>query len=366
MKHAWISKHRDSFPVSLWCEVLNVSKSGYYASVDRPLSLRTNRHVRIRAAVAQVHARSHAIYGSLKISQVLRQEDQLESACRNTVAAAMRELGLQSRTTKAFTPTTTQADPAKQPAPNTLRRNFIAPRRNRNAVRKANNINWTDASEVTSWGGKTKVRFSADNRLRIGEFKWERIKVWEDKLSGVGTDGKFGLDLFDDRIVEIDFDRRCIIIYDTIPAKAAKYQHLKLECAPGELFVEGNCMFKGASEPNRFLIHTGYSGGILLDDDFVKKTGIDGQIEINEESSLKDSFGNMIKVKKATLPALTLGDISMEQVPVGFFSGAIGRQKKSVMGMAVLKRLNLIFDVSNESLYVSRRQKPCVDCPSAQ
>ena len=125
-------------------------------------------------------------------------------------------------------------------------------------------------------------------------------------------------------------------------------------------------MFKGGAEPNRFLIHTGYSGGILLDDDFVKKTGIDGQIEINEESSLKDSFGNMIKVKKATLPALTLGDISMERVPVGFFSGAIGRQKKSVMGMAVLKRLNLIFDVSNESLYVSRRQKPRVDCPSAQ
>ena len=134
MKHAWISEHRDSFPVSLLCEVLNVSKSGYYASLDRPMSLRANRHERIRAAVAQVHARSHAIYGSLKISQVLRQEDHLESACRNTVAAAMRELGLKSRTTKAFTPTTTQADPAKQPAPNTLTRDFIAPAPNRKWV----------------------------------------------------------------------------------------------------------------------------------------------------------------------------------------------------------------------------------------
>ena len=113
------------------------------------------------------------------------------------------------------------------------------------AVRKASNINWTDASEVTSWGGKTKVRFKADNRLRIGEFKWERIKVWEDKLSGVGTDGKFGLDLFDDRIVEIDFDRQCITIYDTIPAKAAKYQRLKLECARESSLSKGTACSKG-------------------------------------------------------------------------------------------------------------------------
>lgn len=134
MKYAWIHAHCDSFPVTLLCDILGVSKSGYYAAVDRPVSPRARRHERIRAAVAQVHARSHAIYGSVKISQVLRQEDQLESACRNTVAAAMRELGLQSRTTKAFTPTTTQADPAKQPAPNRLDRDFTSAAPNRKWV----------------------------------------------------------------------------------------------------------------------------------------------------------------------------------------------------------------------------------------
>lgn len=129
-----------------------------------------------------------------------------------------------------------------------------------------------------------------------------------------------------------------------------------MDCGRGEVFVVADCVFEGGSQPNRFLIHTGYSDGLLLDDDFVAKTGIDRRIEVNEESSLKDSFGNEIKVKKATLPALGLGDLQMERVTAGFFSGAIGRQKKSVMGMAVLKQLNLIFDIANESLYVSRRQ----------
>lgn len=134
MKYVWIREHRDSFPIAMLCDVLGVSKSGYYASIDRSLSPRAQRHERIKAAVAQVHAQSHGIYGSLKITRVLGQQDELESACRNTVAAAMRELGLKSRVRKAFTPTTTQVDPTRQPAPNKLDRDFTAPAPNRKWV----------------------------------------------------------------------------------------------------------------------------------------------------------------------------------------------------------------------------------------
>ena len=134
MKHAWIREHRDSFPIAVMCDVLAVSTSGYYASTGREPSARAKRHQRIRVAVAQVHAQSHGIYGSLKIAQALAQHDELESACRNTVATAMRELGLKSRVTKAFTPTTTQADPSQRPAPNTLDRDFTAPAPNRKWV----------------------------------------------------------------------------------------------------------------------------------------------------------------------------------------------------------------------------------------
>jgi putative transposase len=126
VKYAWIDKHRDSLPVALMCDVLNVSKSGYYAALERPLSPRAQRSEQIRAAVRQVHAETRGIYGSPKIAQVLAQREDLESACRNTVARAMRELGLKSRVLKAFTPTTTKADPTREPAPNTLDRDFTA------------------------------------------------------------------------------------------------------------------------------------------------------------------------------------------------------------------------------------------------
>jgi putative transposase len=134
VKYAWIAQHRDSFPVRVMCDVLNVSPSGYYDSIDRPPSDRAKRHERIQQAVEHVHAESYGIYGSQKVAEVLQQRDDMERACRNTVALAMREMGIKSRISKRFTPTTTQADPTKQPAENKLDRNFTADAPNRKWV----------------------------------------------------------------------------------------------------------------------------------------------------------------------------------------------------------------------------------------
>ena len=146
MKYAWIQEHRDSFPVAVMCQVLRVSPSGYYDSVDRKPSQRTQRHERIKQSVQRVHAESYGIYGSAKIADRLQQSDELESACRNTVATAMRELCLKSRVSKSFTPTTTKSDPSKHPAENKLDRDFTA---------KAPNCKWvTDITYLptaTGW-----------------------------------------------------------------------------------------------------------------------------------------------------------------------------------------------------------------------
>jgi putative transposase len=134
MKYAWIYEHRDSYPAAAMCRVLQVLSSGYYDSLDREPSKQAQRHERIKKSVQQVHAESHGIYGSAKIADRLQQSDELESACRNTVATAMRELGLKSRVSKSFTPTTTMADPSKRPAENKLDHDFTTEAPNRKWV----------------------------------------------------------------------------------------------------------------------------------------------------------------------------------------------------------------------------------------
>ena len=134
MRYAWITEHRDDYPVKIMCRVLEVSTSGYYDSIDRPLSARATRHEKIKRDVAQVYDESYSIYGSIKIADQLNKHDDKESVCRNTTATAMRELGLKSCVSKTFTPTTTQADPSKTRAENLLDRDFSATAPNRKWV----------------------------------------------------------------------------------------------------------------------------------------------------------------------------------------------------------------------------------------
>ena len=65
MRYAWITEHRDDYPVKIMCRVLEVSTSGYYDSIDRPLSARATRHEKIKRDVAQVYDESYSIYGSI-------------------------------------------------------------------------------------------------------------------------------------------------------------------------------------------------------------------------------------------------------------------------------------------------------------
>ena len=224
------------------------------------------------------------------------------------------------------------------------------------AVRKSKSIKFTATDKVKSWGGEADSRSSKGNRLQIGELLRNDIDIWEDKNSGKDTDGKFGLDFFQNRIVEIDFDHRLIALHDKLPGKIEKYERLKMENQNGLLLVLGSCLIEGKTYTNKFLIHSGYSGGILLDDAFAAKAGVDGKIKITDESSLKDSFGNAIKVKKGILPVFVLGSSRISNVPVGFFAGAIGAQKMSIIGSEILKQFNLIFDIANNDLYIALRK----------
>ena len=114
MKYVWINKHRDCFPVNAMCRVLSVSCSGYYKSLSPTTSKRTERSRRIRDDVQKIYDESHQVYGSYKIADRLQHDDSMENVCGNTVAKAMKEMGLKSRVSKSFTPTTTQADSSKK------------------------------------------------------------------------------------------------------------------------------------------------------------------------------------------------------------------------------------------------------------
>jgi hypothetical protein len=219
-------------------------------------------------------------------------------------------------------------------------------------TKKLSPMRWKDGDEVESWGGEHQARFSENNSLQIGTFQWDGITIWENKNSGPATDGKFGPNLFNDQVMEIDFDKSILIIHQRLPEKTKAFEKLELTTENGLMFVEGVSRLGDNEYPNKFLIHSGFGGTILYDDKFADEHKIGEQIVITDEQELKDSYGNVLKTRKGKLSEFTIGKEVLKDLPVGFFEGSIGRQKISVIGGNLLKRFNIIGDSKRGFLYI--------------
>ena len=105
-------------PINASCAVLEVSRSGYYAWLDRPGSPRVTAEVGLRAKIRAFHAASDGTYGSPRIKIDL--DEAGEPVGRHRVARLMREAGLQGRTKSRFRVVTTDSSHSEPIAPNQL------------------------------------------------------------------------------------------------------------------------------------------------------------------------------------------------------------------------------------------------------
>lgn len=132
MKFAWIQKHLADFPVAEMCRVLGVCASGFHAWCQREPGVRQQRRDTLAVQVRAVHTQFRSVYGSPRVRRQLKAMD--VSACENTVAKIMRQLGLRSKRVRKFVPNTTDSKHAHPIAPNALNREFTAEKPNQKWV----------------------------------------------------------------------------------------------------------------------------------------------------------------------------------------------------------------------------------------
>jgi len=124
----FIDAKRAYRPVSLLCRVLGVSRSGYYAWRERPPSKRSQEDAVLTERISEIHRRSRETYGYPRVHAELLA---FGIRCgKRRVARLMRESGLRG-CLRGKRKRTTRGDRNAVPAPDLVRREFAAPRRDR-------------------------------------------------------------------------------------------------------------------------------------------------------------------------------------------------------------------------------------------
>jgi len=124
VKFDWIHRHRHDYKVRIMCTTLNVSRGGYYAWVDRPISPARRRRQELIEQIRQVHEQSRHTYGSPRVHAELA--ERRIQACVNTVARLMKQANIRSKIKRRFVVRTTDSLHPHPIAPNVLDRQFAA------------------------------------------------------------------------------------------------------------------------------------------------------------------------------------------------------------------------------------------------
>ena len=120
MRYAVIARHRGEFQVRLMCRVLEVTPSGFYAYLKRPVSWRAIVDEVLMAHVRIAFADSGETYGAPRVLREL-QEAGLPTS-RKRVARLMRQEGLVARPKRRRRVVTTNSEHTDPIAPNLLGR----------------------------------------------------------------------------------------------------------------------------------------------------------------------------------------------------------------------------------------------------
>lgn len=129
--------------VGVMCRVLNISRSGYYAWLQRPMSARVRQDLWLTGKIEAIHRRSSGAYGSPMIHAELADDHGIRVG-RKRVAPLMRAAGLRGVTLRLFVVTTTP-DPKASRAVDLVDRRFYAEGPDRLWV--------ADITYVPSWSG---------------------------------------------------------------------------------------------------------------------------------------------------------------------------------------------------------------------
>ncbi len=123
MKYRFIQSNRSSFPVKKMCQVLEVTRSGYYGWIKNPESRRKKENRKLLDDIKMIFKKSRNTYGSPRIAPALH--DKGIKVSRNRVARIMRENGIRAKMKRRFK-VTTQSNHKYPYSPNLLKQDFFA------------------------------------------------------------------------------------------------------------------------------------------------------------------------------------------------------------------------------------------------
>ncbi|WDF57643.1 hypothetical protein PQ462_13040 [Flavobacterium sp. KACC 22758] len=202
--------------------------------------------------------------------------------------------------------------------------------------------------------GQLKLNNLKGHHFKLGNQVWENQEIYPVELSGQGTAGRFGWNLFDGKIVEIDYDKKLFIIHSKLPKRDKSYTKLDMEFMHTLFCIQASMQIKDKAYKGRFLFDNGYQRTVMLDQQLIKEQQYPKEnLPVLKRTILKNGQGEEIPVLTVKNEKMFLGNVCLNDVPVQLLATSNPAQFKThILGNEVLKRFNTILDFQENKVYL--------------
>ena len=212
------------------------------------------------------------------------------------------------------------------------------------------------SNQPDALAGKTNPDYNHLNKvfkIQLGKLVWNNPEVVPTGATAHGMDGRFGWNLFEGKIIELDYDHNLLIIHSRLPKTLNSYSKSKMEFIHSFVFIKAAFKKENKKYPGDFLIDTGSDQAIILDSTWASQQNYTENLKLIKSSVLRDPRGVKYETKIVLSPLIKIDNFELTNIPayvlgsknpVGF--------KINYLGNDLLKRFNMIMDFKNDYLYL--------------
>lgn len=192
---------------------------------------------------------------------------------------------------------------------------------------------------------------STSNKVQIVGQSWKDIPFINNQYSGQESDGKIGMLLFKNKVLEINYDSAELVRHEVMPSIEG-YVAMPVKHRNGAMFIDVVSEIAGESYTHPFYLQSGYAGAMLYDDIFSEKNVLSEKLVTISEKELKNSTGKSVITKTAEVNKVNISGFELNNVAVGYFVGELKNQPFSLFGADMMKRFNWIINADRTMAWI--------------
>ena len=211
---------------------------------------------------------------------------------------------------------------------------------NKAAISKLN-IHFDKMSQLSNSDGVNKVPLSSYNHLQFDHLSWDSIPIVVAENMQPEEDLLLSNSLFKNKVLEIDNERRLLIISDTLSADSNGYTRLPMILDQGILpYIPVGLKLRNSTHSGFVMFDTGARTTILNSGD------------ISLVYRLLIQLASLGGLEKNARPSFVIGKYTLNGFEYKTRDMGEGATLKAILGIDLLRRFNIILDNRHGYLYL--------------